>query len=436
MKKYIKKYIRFIVTLVLTVRFPFFFYRFLLRIRTFIPKRIRYYSELKYSSSISFELIITQLDGGGVQSVINHLIQSNIKQKYVVIFFKNSTECIVQEYYHNKVLEVSKSARSSLVLIKLINEKLCQKITIHHLRKSNIKEMINILYNRKDISIPIETHLHDFFFICPTIFLMDDKSKFCNLDKMHECNRCSVIQAAVSPFSNIGIEIYDFQNIKSWRECSQKLFDITSKIVVYSKTTMNMYKRVFAISDSKIEVSNALFSLSTNFKKLPKDYDLQKFDKINIAMIGSWHYIKGLNVFKEMQNIINKNQHIYSNISLYFIGKGFCEIRSKIKNLGSYNSDTLASIIEKNKISMCFIPSVCCETFSITTQDCIEVGVPVATFALGAMKERIFGIKNALVIEEITNSNISKFSDQEIANIAITNILTFIENKSNKPLDF
>jgi hypothetical protein len=132
-----------------------------------------------------------------------------------------------------------------------------------------------------------------------------------------------------------------------------------------------------------------------------------------------------------MQKIIDKDKILCKNVSLYFIGKGFCEIISKIKNLGKYNSQNLATIIQENKISICFVPSICCETFSITTQDCIEVGIPIATFGIGAMKERLLGLKNALIINEVTNENIRNFTNKEIANISINNILNFMKNKNN-----
>ena len=436
MKKYVKRYIKFIARIISKIRFPFFIYTIALKLRQMFIKieinKLDNCNVFKFNANDKFELIITQLDSGGVQSVIDNHIKLNPDQKYIVVFFKNNNYCMVNKYHNNSVRNISNKFDSSDTITMLIGKKLCKKITIHHLRKSNSSKIINLLHIKNELNIPIHTHLHDFFYICTSFFLLDNQSKFCNLDKQKDCHKCSIIQAAISPFSNIEMNsVGQFTNINSWREASQKLFDISSKIITYSQVTINMYKKIFKIPEEKIEISNALLQSSVNFQKLPQHYNLQKFDKINIAMIGSWHYVKGSEVFKEMQKIIDKDKILCKNVSLYFIGKGFCEIISRIKNLGKYNSQNLATIIQENKISICFVPSICCETFSITTQDCIAVGIPIATFGIGAMKERLLGLKNALIINEVTNENIRNFTNKEIANIAIKNILNFVQNKNN-----
>lgn len=436
MKKYVKRYIKFIARIISKIRFPFFIYTIALKLRQMFIKieinKLDNCNVFKFNANDKFELIITQLEGGGVQSVIDNQIKLNPNQKYIVVFLKTYYNCEIKEYYQNTFSVINNNANLQSSLISLIGEKLCTKITIHHLRKSHILTAVNIFATKNEFNIPIYTHLHDFFFACPSFFLMDDKNKFCNLDKQKDCHKCSIIQVATSPFLNIEMNsIGQFKDINSWRKISQKLFDISSKIIAYSQTTIDMYKKTFKIPEEKIEISNALLQSSVNFQKLPQHYNLQKFDKINIAMIGSWNYVKGSEVFKEMQKIIDKDKILCKNVSLYFIGKGFCDIISRIKNLGKYNSQNLATIIQENKISICFVPSICCETFSITTQDCIAVGIPIATFGIGAMKERLLGLKNALIINEVTNENIRNFTNKEIANIAIKNILNFVQNKNN-----
>lgn len=434
MKQYIKRYIKIAVKKILRAKLPPIFYAIFHKIRYFATHNQQKDNQLLNSynvkTNIDSNLIISLVksNGTGVETVINVL--KNEKQNVQYITISKTEKMFSAHISHNNELTKLEESKNAFYLIdKIVKEYQIKTIDIHHLRWYFNKTIILYLQN---LFIPINVHLHDFFFICPSMFLMDDKNKFCNLDKQKDCHKCSIIQAATSPFSNIEMNsVSQFRNINSWRETSQKLFDISSKIIAYSQTTIDMYKKIFKIPEEKIEISNALLSSSIHFKKLPKDYNLQKFDKINIAMIGSWHYVKGSEVFKEMEKIINTNKNLYQDVNLYFIGKGFCDIRSKIKNLGIYNSQNLATIIEENKISICFVPSICCETFSITTQDCIAVGIPIATFGIGAMKERLLGLKNALIINAVTNENIRNFTNKEIANISINNILNFMKNKNN-----
>ncbi|QED23874.1 glycosyltransferase [Candidatus Deianiraea vastatrix] len=390
-------------------------------------------NNIDYKITSAFELIITQLEGGGVQSVVDMTIKLNPSTLYIVIFLKDEFTCVIKKYFNDEVVNVSNAASSEIALKNFINQKSCKKITIHHLLKSYLPEMINVLKTQNSLQVPIYTHLHDFFYICPTIFLMNNKSKFCNLDAPEKCHKCSIIQAAMSPFLNFRQDIHPlkFVNIQAWRDSAKILFEISSKIIAYSQTTVDLYKKAFVFSDNKIEISDALFSFSKHFVKLPEDYNSFKTDTLNIAMIGTWHYIKGSNIFCEMQKIIDNNQTLYKNVNLHFIGKGFYEIGSKIKNLGPYNSNNFAQIIHSNSISVCIIPSILSETFSIATQDCLEVGIPVVTFGVGAMKERLQNNPNALVINEISNESVSKLSDIEMAKITLDRILNFAAKKRN-----
>ena len=58
-------------------------------------------------------------------------------------------------------------------------------------------------------------------------------------------------------------------------------------------------------------------------------------------------------------------------------------------------------IIEDRKIDVIFIPSIWPETFSYTSQEAIEMGMPVAVFDLGAPPERVKKYEKGLVIDKI-----------------------------------
>ena len=72
-----------------------------------------------------------------------------------------------------------------------------------------------------------------------------------------------------------------------------------------------------------------------------------------------------------------------------------------MKITGSYEREHLPEIIEDRKIDVIFIPSIWPETFSYTSQEAIEMGMPVAVFDLGAPPERVKKYEKGLVIDKI-----------------------------------
>ena len=93
--------------------------------------------------------------------------------------------------------------------------------------------------------------------------------------------------------------------------------------------------------------------------------------------------------------------------------------------MNQYNPDNLAQIIMENNVSICLIPSVVCETFCITAQDCIEIGMPLIVLGIGAMKERVVNNNKCHIISDISEETIQNFSDIEMANIILYETIYF-----------
>lgn len=90
------------------------------------------------------------------------------------------------------------------------------------------------------------------------------------------------------------------------------------------------------------------------------------------------------------------------NIKIIIIGTINKKIKSKnIHITGRYNSNQLVELVEKNMIDVLFIPSVCPETFSYTTEESINMGLPVAVFNIGAPAERVKRYNKGIVIKKI-----------------------------------
>ena len=60
-----------------------------------------------------------------------------------------------------------------------------------------------------------------------------------------------------------------------------------------------------------------------------------------------------------------------------------------IKVIGEYQRDELSDLVQSEEIDVIFFPSIWPETFSFTCSEAISMGLPVASFDIGAPAERI-----------------------------------------------
>jgi glycosyltransferase involved in cell wall biosynthesis len=121
---------------------------------------------------------------------------------------------------------------------------------------------------------------------------------------------------------------------------------------------------------------------------------------LNIGFLGYIMNHKGLAIMEEMIEIVEGD---YPDIRLIHIGSTDYPIKSPIfTQTGSYNTSDLPKLTLEYDIDIFFISSIWPETFSYTTQEIIEMNMPVACFDIGAPAERVREYNKGLIIPEMT----------------------------------
>jgi len=365
---------------------------------------------------------------GGTNSATKTLIENNPLKCYFIM--RSHKELVdVEVCYEGRSETAGTHIDPVYAINSIVKARRINKIIIQQLIDFNLSKIVNAL---ETINIPIEVYLHDFFLICPTVFLLNEKNRFCNLpDDIKECKKCISLQLAVKSRNIKTKNVRNFHDIVTWRQNSAKLFKASSKVIVSSMITENIYKRAFSEISGKVVYSYELLKCSENFRKLDSTYNPFANKTIKIAMVGSWIYEKGKDIFEKMQNVIDAN-NLKETVSLSFIGYADPKYFDKrIEYLGKYNSETLSEIIMENNVSICLIPSVVCETFCIAAQDCIEVGIPLIVLGIGAMKERVTNNQKCHIVAQLTEDTIQYLTDIEMADIILHETIEFA-NKSRK----
>ena len=261
-------------------------------------------------------------------------------------------EKIANFNYHPEEYEFLDSKLAS-IYDEILSKLSIKIIHINHLINHSF-DLIEIA-NKKDI--PYLTNIHDFYYICPSIHLIDENYSYCEF----VCEGCR--------YENI---------LKNWQKHCFKLLNNAYLNIVPSISTMELYKSVYP------DLTNfKLIEHGRNIKKTNINPTLSK-NPIKIAVPGHISQHKGSLLIKKIKELDKNN-----DLELHFMGTTIPNLNIYGINHGRYKRDDFNKLVSEINPSFIAILSTCPETFSHTLTESWGAGIPVIATNLGALKERV-----------------------------------------------
>lgn len=224
--------------------------------------------------------------------------------------------------------------------------------------------------------IPMKMPVHDFFCVCPSFNLVGPNDVYCGLPDEAGCREC---QAAV--------------DMGEWRAVFRELFDNLAEIICFSASSANIIRRIYPEAAQKISLvpHKPLVEWQEKFEPKAKG-------PMRVAVIGNINVTKGLNIVREMQGLLGRDERIV------VLGgcEGFEAEADKIVFHGPYQREELPALLEQYGITIALVPSVWPETFCYVVQECMGMGLPLVCFGLGAQAERVGGYDRGMLARDIT----------------------------------
>ena len=278
-----------------------------------------------------------------------------------------------------------------------------------------------ILSLQESHNAKLTTLIHDYFCICPCYTLLDHTDTFCGPpDNISHCLNCL-------PQNNQEFRIfYKNPDIIFWRRKWKYILDKSHEIICFSHSSKEILLKAYInISHDKILVIPHTTDHLNSWlleKDLSKKNTLKKYT-ISIGILGNIQIPKGAAIVEKMLSIIEEEQR---HIQIIIIGEIATSVNSKhLTVTGKYTHDRLQHIILQNNIDIFLTPAIWPETFSYTSEEIMQMNLPLAVFNIGAPAERAINYNKALIIskidartalDEITNYISSICSRQEINN--------------------
>lgn len=332
-------------------------------------------------------LYVVHQGTGGTQFTNIDLIKHVQKEWDCYLLVSNSKTITLQRFVENKFntinswnIESKWSAKDFYnsefrdIYFNIIN---ALKIDIIHIRHL-IQHTFDLPVVSKKLGIPLVISFHDFYFICPSYNLLDEKNNYCAGNCTEGEGQC-----------NISMEILkDLPTLKTfskkWREEVSNILSTASTFVTTSQIVKELFisiypklsKKEFIViehgRDFKENNDNTTYKIPTNDKPtkilFPGDIRNQKGSEL----------IKNLKKFDEN-----------SLLDFHFMGALDDDLKSCGTYHGHYKRDDFCRTVKKVKPSFIGILSIWPETYCHTLSEAWSCGIPVLTTKIGVLEERI-----------------------------------------------
>ena len=335
------------------------------------------------------------LGGGANQYVAEYLTN----HKVLIIIRYNTIRCQYEASFRDdSVKHLTIKADTLPDIKKLVGFFKIDEIVINNL--VSYPKVIDFIRGLTNKRIRLTYMMHDFYAVCPMYNLLNYEMEYCGVpDDQDYCNRClknnPLIREQVSYISS------EYPNllISEWRAHFGSLLTIAEKVVFFSKSSQAIVKKAYpelCLHPDKLEIKpHKVTWVRRVATGVPGEI-------INIGINGVMTFTKGIHIVSALAGYIDNCQlnyrvHIFGEVRDPQIG---LEQYSCITLHGRYERNELPYLMEQAHIDIVLIPSIWPETFSYTTEEAIDMNLPVAVFDMGAPSERVREYAKGVILHD------------------------------------
>ncbi len=335
-------------------------------------------------SSKRYMIFHSELAGGSNIYIQRYAEQRrNEKAVTVLIRYRRSTGLYQIEYQWGKYKAILDMQSLEEVFAFCDTMELNQVIVNHLVTYPNVREHLKMIREyAEEKGIRLMAMVHDYYLICPSMYLMNEKEEYCGIHALSECEHCLKNQQ--------GYSLQNFTSVREWRSAWRSFLLACQEVRVFSQDSARLVKKAYGGLD-QIQVLPVQHTVLPKIKK-----EFKTTETLNIGLLGTLTDFKGLQLVSEMVQLVNEQK-----LPIQFVLCGSTHEKFKGRGLiqtGRYQTEKLPGLIQQHDIDLFFISSVYPETFSYTTQEAMEMGMPVACLPMGAPAERVSRYEKGIVL--------------------------------------
>lgn len=368
---------------------------------------------------------------GGTQLHVKDLVFGVRKNFDVVVAARNGVYLNVtlytrEEQYFFKyyigtqpVYEQFRSEQFAELYGKILDNFGVDCVHIHH----TIGLTLELFYEARKRKLPIYATMHDYYYVCPTVKMLDQSDELC-VGKADEekCKQC------LNKHCGIAMTI---PYISIWREENLAALRLVNRIFVPSLSAKNIVGSYFDELQNKIEIIEHGAELI-----LPEKISREEKKTFNVAFLGGISVAKGYRYTVDLIKKGNKGikWHLFG---IFERENTSVERRNNFVNVGKYKREDLPRLFQEYSIDLVCILAIWPETFCYTISEAIMCGVPVLVTDVGALGERVKSMKCGWVVPhgEPSDAILKKINEIRINRDEYQGIIKNISQIKHRTID-
>ena len=245
-------------------------------------------------------------------------------------------------------------------------------VHIHHL----FKHSFDAPRLCRQLGIPVILSFHDYYFVCPSIHLLDQNAVFCGGQCTPGLQQCTIPSPMLRDLPMLK------KYLPEWREQVAQILDCCDAFVTPAESVRDIHLSAFPQLKQKpfwvIEYGRD-FRPMASVATAP-----QPGEPVRILAAGNLDHHKGTHFIRQLKELDTEGV-----LEFHFLGNTDDELREIGVHYGAYNREDFPSLARAIRPSFAAIFSIWPETFCHTLTEAWSVGLPVLGTKLGAVGERI-----------------------------------------------
>lgn len=259
------------------------------------------------------------------------------------------------------------------ILTRVIVGLSIELVHVRHLFQHPAKTAARVL---ELLDVPRILSTHDFFYISPSITLLDDRAAVKPGIPVPGVGGHLVAHtrnAASVPMSR--------EWLAEWQSSSSKILNSFTAMVATTNSAADIYHAAYPCNLPRMSIIEHGRDFGPRWSELRSED--RRPGPLRIAAAANWDPSKGIAYLKAMADMLGPE------VEIHVLGRGSEQLGNNIISHGAYNRDALRPILEEIDPDIMGMFSVWPETYSHTLTESWAFGVPVISTDIGAVAERI-----------------------------------------------
>ena len=225
------------------------------------------------------------------------------------------------------------------------------------------------------LNVPYEIIVHDYAWICPRVTLIDGTGRYCGEPAVSKCQAC---------VRKNGSRLAGSVSVPALRTRSAAWLGAARRVSAPSADTALRLRKYFPDLDIEVRPHRGLTVPATPAAVAARG------EMLRVGLIGAIGGHKGYRVLLDCARDAARRR-----LPLEFVVIGFTEDDKKALKTGSifvtgrYSEVEVPHLLRREQPDLVFLPSVWPETWCYALDHALEAGLPVVSFDLGAIAERL-----------------------------------------------